>query len=470
MTTHGVVILAVRDDGGVAKRFRLARLMTGRTIRLEERDAEVVLDAEVVVVGGGSAGLAAAISAAQCGARTVLVERYGFFGGNATAAWVGTVCGLYYRTGETNEVLCRGFASRWAEDLQAAGAGIGPVPYKETAVLLYVPWAYKWQADRWVAGEPNLTPLLHSSVTEVVRTGGTIDAVIVGSKRGPMAVTGKMFVDASGDADVAFHAGVATSTGGPGQRQFPSMQFLMENVDVQSAYAAGLDKLNELLATEGQTAEWNLSRTGGAVLPTFRQGEAVGAMTRIGVGADGHAPDMTDPFEATEAEIAGRAEAEKAARFLKAHMPGFAESFLADTPTQLGVRETRRAAGAYELTGDDVLGAGRFDDGVAVGAWPQEFHVAGKETQWVWLDQGAYYQVPYRSLVAAGADNLLLAGRCISATHEALASTRVIAPSMAQGEAAGVAAALAASKGTAAAAVDVAEVQRILRDRGAFIG
>jgi FAD-dependent oxidoreductase family protein len=444
--------------------------MTERTIRLEGRRAERVLEADVVVVGGGSAGLAAAVSSAQCGARTVLLERYGFFGGNATAAWVGTVCGLYYRAGETNEVLCRGFASRWAEELQASGGAFGPIPYKETAVLLYVPWAYKRQADRWVAAEPGLTPLLHAPVTEAVVTGRMIDAVIIGSKRGPLAVTGKVFIDSSGDADVAFHAGVRTATGGAGQRQFPSMQFLMENVDVQAAYAAGLDRLNELLATEGQKPEWNLSRTGGAVLPTFRPGEAVGAMTRIGVGPDRHAPDMTDPFEATEAEMTGRAEAEKAARFLAAHMPGFGEAFLADTPTQLGVRETRRAAGEYELNGDDVLGAGRFDDAVAVGAWPQEFHVAGKETQWVWLEQGAYYQVPYRSLVASGIDNLLLAGRCICATHEALASTRVIAPSMAQGEAAGVAAALAAGKGVPAAAVDVGEVQRVLRERGAFIG
>ncbi|MGH2728787.1 MAG: FAD-dependent oxidoreductase, partial [Actinomycetota bacterium] len=141
-----------------------------------------------------------------------------------------------------------------------------------------------------------------------------------------------------------------------------------------------------------------------------------------------------------------------------------------DTPTQLGVRETRRAMGDYVLTGEDVLGAGRFDDAVACGAWPQEFHVSGKETQWRWLEPGAFYQVPYRALVAAELDNLLMAGRCISATHEALASTRVIAPSMAQGEAAGVAAALAAQKGLAARAVDVGEVQRILRERGAFLG
>ena len=442
--------------------------MDSNTIRLDERTVPVVLESDVVVVGGGSAGLAAAITSARLGARTVLVERYGFFGGNATSAWVGTICGLYRTTSEGFDVVCRGFAGAWADGLKEGGAGFGPIPYKETAVLLYVPWAYKWQADRWVSAEPNLTPLLHSTVTEVVRTGRSIDAVVIGSKRGPLALTGRVFVDASGDADVAFHAGNRIETGGPGQRQFPSMQFVMQNVDIQAAYAAGLDHLNELLATEGQTPEWDLSRTGGAVLPTFRPGEAMGAMTRIGV--EGHSPDMTDPFEATAAEIAGRAEAEKAGRFLIQHMPGFAGAFFADTPTQLGVRETRRGVGDYVLTGDDVLGAGRFDDAIACGAWPQEFHVAGKGTQWRWLEQGAYYQIPYGSLVAADLDNVLLVGRCISATHEALASTRVIAPSMAVGEAAGVAAALGAQKGVSARAVDVADVQRILRERGAFLG
>lgn len=435
-------------------------------MRLDERDAPVVAEADVVVVGGGSAGLAAAIAASQQGARTVLVERYGFFGGNATAAWVGTICGLYRRTPEGYDRVCRGFAGAWADGIAAMGLGGGPVPFRQTAVFLYTPWAFKAQADRWVTAEPNLSPLLHCTVTEVVRRGRAIEAVVIGSKRGPLAVTAPVFVDASGDADVAFHAGLRVESGLP--RQFPSMQFLMQRVDVAAAYSAGLDHLQELLRTTGQEPEWNLSRSGGAVLPTPRSGEVYGAMTRIGV--EGRAPDMTDPFEATAAEIAGRAEAEKAGRFLIAHMPGFGEAFFADTPTQLGVRETRRAVGEYVLTGEDVLGAARFDDAVACGAWPQEFHVEGKGTSYVWLDEGAYYQVPYRALVARDVENLLIAGRCVSATHEALASTRVIAPSMAQGEAAGVAAALAARKGMPVGTVDVEEVRRLLAERGAFLG
>ena len=435
-------------------------------MRLEARDAPVITEGDVVVIGGGSAGLAAAITAAREGARVILVERYGFFGGNATSAWVGTICGLYKKNADGFDRVCRGFAGEWADAIAAMGLGGGPIPFKETAVFLYVPFAYKFLADRLVTSEPNLKPLLHCSVTDVVRNASAIEAVIVGSKRGPLAITAPVFIDTTGDADVAYHAGLRTEMGGPGQRQFPSMQFLMQNVEVAAAYAAGLDKLQELLQTTGR--EWGLSRSGGAVLPTPRQGEVYGAMTRIGV--DGHSPDMTDPFEATAAEIAGRAEAEKAGRFLIENMPGFEHAYFADTPTQLGVRETRRARGDYTLTGDDVLGAARFDDAISCGAWPQEFHVEGTETQYVWLDEGAYYQVPYRSLLVQGVDNLLVAGRCISATHEALASTRVIAPSMAQGEAAGIAAAMAARTGTPLRALDVAAVQDALRARGAFLG
>ncbi len=434
------------------------------------RRAQAILEADVVVVGGGSAGLAAAITAARLGARTALLERYGFFGGNATSAYVGTICGLWKGTDTGFDPVCRGFALSWAESLMASSAAIGPVPQKHGGVLLYVPWAYKRLGDRLVVGEPNLTPVLHATVTDVLRNGPTISAVVVGSKRGPLAVSGRVFIDASGDADVAFHAGCRVESGGPGQTQFPSMQFLMENIDVEDVteYFAIMNRLNELLSTAGALPEWGLSRSGGAVFPTLRPREAIAAMTRVSI--DGRAPDMTDPLEATAAEIAGRDEAEKASRFLVANLPGFAEAFLVDTPTQLGVRETRRVVGDYLMTGDDVLGAARFDDAIGCGAWPQEFHVTGTGTEYVYLEQGSYYQMPFRSLIAADADNLLVAGRCISATHEALASTRVIAPSMVQGEAAGAAAALAVQKGLMVRSVDVEELQRVLEVRGAFLG
>lgn len=460
-----------------------------KTITCRSREAPVVAEVDVVVAGGGSAGLAAAISAARRGARTALIERYGFFGGNAVSAYVGTICGLYIYEGDDVSYVTQGFAREWADSLAASGAGFGPVPFKETAVLLYVPWAYKRLGDRMVRDTANLTPLLHAPIADAYLEGDRLRGAVIASKRGPVAVLGDVFVDATGDADLAFFAGVEVETGPKGRRQFPSMQFLVENVDFEATRTAALAKmaeegmvpdmramsgavtgmLSELLATAGQRPEWSMSRSGGAVFPTFRQGEVLGAMTRIH-GPEGGPPDMTDLFEATFAEMSGRDEAEKAHEFLRAFLPGFEASFVADTPTQLGVRETRRVVGEYVLTHEDVLGAARFEDSIGCGAWPEEFHWKGKGTEYVWLEKGAYYEMPYRMLQVKGVDNLLVAGRCVSATPEALASTRVIAPSMVQGQAAGTAAALAVEQKVGPKDVDPAELQKALVDAGAFLG
>lgn len=441
-----------------------------QTVTTTEHEAPVLADVDVVVAGGGSAGLAAAVSAARQGAKTILVEQYGFFGGNAVSAYVGTICGLYTsgppQSEEARGMVCHGFAREWAEALQKEGWGFGPVPFRNTSVILYVPWGYKRVADRVVRDTPNLKPLLHAPIVDAYLEDSKLRGLIVGSKRGPVAILGKIFIDASGDADLAFHAGCIVETSPPGMRQFPSMQFVMENVDFQSS---AVSMLSGLLSNEGQQPEWDLSREGGAVFPTFRPGEVLGAMTRI-KGPKGGPPDMTDLEEATYAEMAGRDEADKAHRFLKTYLPGFEDSFLGDTPTQIGIRETRRVAGEYVLSHEDIVGAARFEDSIGCGAWPEEFHWKGKGTDYVWLETGAYYQMPYRMLQAKEFDNLLVAGRCSSAAPEALASTRVIAPSMVQGQAAGIAAAVAASQRTSVKEVDVSLLQKTLTDSGAHLG
>lgn len=460
-----------------------------RSISTRSLEAPVIADVDVVVAGGGSAGLAAAISSARTGARTALIERYGFFGGNAVSAYVGTICGLYYYEADDPAYVCRGFAREWAEGLVSAGAAFGPVPFKETAVLLYVPWMYKRLGDRLVRQEAGLVPLLHAPIVDAYLDAGGLRGVIIGSKRGPLAVLGKVFVDTTGDADLATFAGAQVELSPPGKRQFPSMQFLVENVDFEATRTAALERLSspsgepdakamsgavtahlsELLSTVGQEPRWNMGRSGGAVFPTFREGEVLGAMTRVTTD-DGGPPDMTDPFEATAAEMDGRDEAERAHEFLKENLAGFEGSFLADTPTQLGVRETRRVAGEYVLSHEDVVGAARFDDSIGCGAWPEEFHWEGKGTEYVWLDAGVYYQMPYRMLLAAGVENLLVAGRCSSASPEALASTRVIAPSMVQGQAAGTAAAMAAAGGVRPKELDPVDLQKALTEAEAFLG
>jgi hypothetical protein len=211
----------------------------------------------------------------------------------------------------------------------------------------------------------------------------------------------------------------------------------------------------------------HLSRDGGALLPTGRPGEYVGAMTRVR-NVDGGPLDPTDPADLTFGELEGRRLAEEAAAFVVEHVDGFEDAFLADTAPALGVREGRRAVGDFVLRGEDVQRLARFDDAVGAGAWPQEYHVTGRGTEYVHLPDGGYYQLPYRALRPAGLANVWVAGRCISADHDALASTRVMAPSLVLGQAAGTAAFLHAREGVPPD--QPADVQACLLEQGAFLG
>jgi hypothetical protein len=450
------------------------------SVSIPSRAAPVILDVDVVVCGGGPAGIAAALAAAEEGASVALLERYGFLGGNFTVASVGTLCGLYVRTAPGSfDHVTGGVARTFADALADRGAAIGPYPFKDTAVLLYVPWAAKRLADHLLTESPaaaRITLVLHALVSDVVLDPdtGAVDAVIVASKRGPRAVRGRVVIDATGDADVAAAAGAPWTMSPPGERQFGSMQFFVQHADLDAALAAGLDRLVAEVAAHGD----HLTRDGGAVIPTFRPGELIGAMIRL--GRDGQPLDGTDLFDLTFGELEGRRRAEEAMDFLRAHMPGFEDAFLADTATQQGVRETRHIVGAYTLTGADVTGLATFDDAVAACAWPREYHTSGRHTDYEFLADATSYQLPYRALVPAPASgvpgNVLVAGRCIAADPDASASCRVMAPCMAIGEAAGVAAAMAStdrdgrSEQVDVATVDIAALRDLLSARGAVLG
>jgi hypothetical protein len=423
-------------------------------------ECPVVEDADLVVVGGGSAGMAAAVTGARAGLRTVLVEESPFLGGMSTGGAVGTFCGFYLR--EPNGDLVRlvgGFAAEVMDRLLAAGQCYGPVPFKTTAAVPYVPWGVKTLYDAMSRAEPWLTVYLHAHMTGAVVRDGTIEAVVVATRDGTVAMRAPYFVDASGDAVLARAAGAPATRGE--RLQYPSMMFYMQHVDLTLALPALFD-LNDLL--ERHFTASGLPRRSGNVIPTGRPGEVLVAMSRVSI--DGRPVDGASARELTLGEMLGREQAEQCAAFLRAHMPGFAEAFLSDTAPRLGIRETWRIDGAYALTEADVLGGRKFPDGIARAAWPIELHVGDGRTEWRFLDDGLWYTLPYGSLVPRGVRNLLVVGRCVSATREAFASARVIGPCMAEGQAAALAVAEALPHGTALGTIDIDRVRAQLTNLG----
>jgi hypothetical protein len=429
-------------------------------LTVPEERVPVVEEADLVVVGGGSAGTAAAVTAARAGLRTVLVEDSPFLGGMSTGGCVGTFCGFYYR--ERNGDLVRlvgGFPAEVTDRLAARGLCYGPVPFKTTAAVPYVPWGLKSLYDAMARAEPTLTVYLHARFLRALGRDGAIEAVTVATRSGQVAMRAPYFIDASGDAALALAAGAAVEKGEA--LQYPSMMFYMQHVDLEKALPH-LFELNDLLERHYTTG--GLPRRSGNLIPTGRPGEVLVAMSRVAL--EGRAVDASDAAELTLGEMLGREQAERCAAFLRAHVPGFEAAFLSDTAPRLGVRETRRVQGLYRLTAEDVLGGRKFEDGVCRAAWPIELHVANGLTEWRFLEDGLWYTVPYRCLVPQGARNLLVAGRCLSATREGFASVRVIGPCMSEGQAAAAAVAAALPRGTALPAIDPGEISARLAALG----
>jgi len=429
-------------------------------LRAPAEEHEVAEEVDLLVAGGGSAGCAAAITGARLGLRTALVEEMPFLGGMSTGGAVGTFCGFY--TGEKGggvAPLVGGLPLEIADTLKARGAAYGPIPFKTAAVMPYVPLGVKLLLEELVRREPNLRVRLHAKLTHTLARDGRVEGVLVHTRSGRIALRARVFVDATGDAELARQAGAGTVKGG--EIQYPSMMFTVQHVKLEVA----LPKLGAFvsLVEEGFEKE-GLPRRGGNLIPTGRPGEVLVALSRVSLG--GRPLDASDGDELTTGEIEGRVQAMHLADFLKRRMPGFEEAFVSDTAMRLGVRETRTIDGEVRLTEDDVLAARKFDDGVGRSAWPVERHRAGGETEWKFLDAGTWYTLPFRALVARGFSNLLAAGRCLSAEGGGFASARVIGPCMLGGQAAAAAARLLVRKDLPVRDLDVGALRADLAALG----
>jgi FAD dependent oxidoreductase len=393
---------------------------------------------DVVVVGGGAAGLAAAVGAAARGARTALVERYGFLGGMATAGMVSTICGLY-RTAAAGppELLNEGFAETFARRLQTMPGCAPPIRRGRTHVLPYNPFAFACLADDLASSAPHLDVYLHAHLARVETAHDRIEALQVATGERMLELTARVVVDTSGDAVVAWHAGAATETAPPAERQLPSLVFVLQQVDREALGTASRVAVLRALVTAEQEGLLPKGASNLTLGPSIHPGEVVCKLTLSGITEE--LPASRDFL--TVAEQEGRKRALAVTRFLRT-LPPFTRAFLSHAAPQVGVREGRRVVGRYQLGREDVLSARRFEDAVARASWPIELWEEGRlGATYEYLPDGQTYDIPLRCLQARDVDNLFVAGRCMSASHEALGSARVIGTCLAAGEAAGTAAA-----------------------------
>lgn len=402
--------------------------------------------ADVVVCGGGVAGAMAAVAAARAGATTWLVERHGFLGGNATAGAVAqfnswqTAAGRRVVAGLAEEVVQRlrryGAASRHDVFTMSTGHAMDRVQY--------APEVLKLVLDEMVQ-EAGVTPLLHAWLLDAEVQARQVTAVRLLAKGGVITLVPRVVVDASGDIDLLHKAGAAFLPLEADEALQPAtMMFRFGPIDFARFDALGASEL-AALAQRGH-AEGSLAR---AALHASRDPFSHDGWFNI----SRLAVDATDALALTRAEMEGRRQAWRAAEFLRTQVPGCGEGRLVAFGTQVGVRETRRVAGDHVLDAAELRRPVRFADAVACGAYPIDIHpAAGGGLHYEPLPADHSYQIPYRCLIPAAFDNAIVAGRGLSATHEALAAVRVMTISMAVGQAAGTAAAMAASAASASAA------------------
>lgn len=425
---------------------------------------------DVIVVGSGSAGATATIAAARAGAKTLVIERLPFLGGTSTAV-LDTFYGFYTPGHQSKKVVggisddvmaCLRTHSSWLERPNTHGAGTGVTYHPEYLKVVWEDLVRKSGAG----------VLLNAWVQDVGMMGNSIRSLLVATKMGLRLFTADVVIDASGDADICHFGGFKYEFAGEiDPAQTLTTTFKLCNVDIERRKTLSKADFHALMAAAAESGHYDLPRKEGSDHITPVNHMTATIMTRLPsfTKRDGVTINATDPELWSEAEMDGRKQAIEYIRFLQDKVPGYEHAQLSTFGIQIGVRETRRVFGESRLTREDVLAARQFDDQIGICGAPIEDHHGGSDTAWAYLPEGECVGIPWGTLIPIGSENLLVAGRCFSATHDAHASVRSMAQCMAMGQAVGEAAAIMAARRISPQEVPVKTLQEKLRGTGAIL-
>jgi hypothetical protein len=442
-----------------------------RTIEEPARKTPLLGEYDVAVLGGGPAGIAAAAVAAPSGLLTLIIERYGFLGGMGTAAGVTNFCGLHANVhGELRRVV-GGIADDLLGRIDRLGGLSAPHVLfgGKSMAQAYDNAAYKIAADDLLAASGTKILFHALAVGVTMHDSQTIDSLILETRSGRVAVRAKIFIDCSGDGDLAAFAGARYELGdGAGNMLYPSTMFRVNGVD--PARAADAWATIPRLMQEAEARGMRFPRKGAIVRPQKHPAEWRVNITQL-KNDDGSAIDGTDARQISHGELQGRRQVMQTFEFLKT-VPGFENSYILDIAPQVGIRETRRVICDYMLSESDVLDCADFDDNIGVNGWPVEEHVAG-DVLFRFPDiprARGYNQLPFRMLLPLRMRNLLVAGRCAGMTHGGQSAARVSGACFVMGEAAATAAGLALKSNTAPRDIDVGALQAQLSAQRVWLG